>query len=98
VSLSVGAYFGARAIAKHDDPAAVCTLQPCTVAHDLNADAAMSANVSTVTIAAGLATVAVATVLWLGLGDRASATRRPGVVVWPAVEPNRAGLQVAATF
>jgi hypothetical protein len=96
VSLSVGAYFGARAIAKHDDPDAVCTLQPCTMAHDLNADAATSADVSTVTIAAGLATVAVAAFLWLG--DRASATRRPGVVVWPAVAPNRTGLQFAATF
>ncbi len=96
VSLSVGAYFGARAIAKHDEPDAVCTLQPCTVAHDLNAEAATSANVSTVTIAAGLATVAVAAFLWLG--DRASATKRPGVVVWPAMAPNRAGLQFAATF
>ena len=96
VSLSVGAYFGARAIAKHEDPGAVCTLQPCTAAHDLNADAATSADVSTVTIAAGLATVAVAAFLWLG--DRGSATRRPGVVVLPAVAPNRAGLQFAATF
>jgi hypothetical protein len=96
VSLSVGAYFGARAIAKHDDPDAVCRLQPCTVAHDLDADAATSADVSTVTIAAGLATVAVAAFLWLG--DRGSATRHPGVVVWPAVAPNQAGLQFAATF
>jgi hypothetical protein len=96
VSLSVGAYFGARAIAKHDDPDAVCRLQPCTVAHDLNADAATSADVSTVTIAAGLASVAVATFLWLG--DGAGASRRPAVVVWPAVAPNRAGLQLAATF
>jgi hypothetical protein len=95
-SVAVGAYFGGRAIAKHDDPASVCTLRPCTVAQQINADAATSADVSTVTIAAGLAVVALAAFLWLG--DSGGTSSHARVVVSPAVTPNGGGLHVAARF
>jgi hypothetical protein len=97
VSVGVGTYFGVRAINDHNGTDALCTMMPCmpkTIS--LNNDAGTSADVSTVTIIAGLAGLGVGTFLWFWKPSPSSESRPVAVV--PVLAPGRGGVEVTGSF
>jgi hypothetical protein len=96
VAAGVGTYFGIRAISKHDDPAATCTLQPCTAATTLNGDAKTAADASTLSFGIAIAAIVAGGVLWLtdtsGKGDHAA------IHVTPEVAWGRGSIDVGGSF
>jgi hypothetical protein len=95
-SIGVGSYFGVRAINDHDAPGALCTTSPTcsTMSTSLNNDAGTSADVSTVTIIAGLAGLGVGTFLWVW--KPSPETRAVAVV--PVLAPGRGGVELTGSF
>jgi hypothetical protein len=92
----VGTYFGVRALSKHNDPEATCTLEPCTVAINLNSSAKTAADASTLSFAVALAALGASAILWFsdtsGHGDHA------GIHVTPSVGWGRGSLDLGGTF
>jgi hypothetical protein len=96
VAAGVGTYFGVKAVSKHDDPAATCTLQPCTVAVALNSDAKSAADASTVSFAVALVALGTGAFLWFG--DTSGRGDKATIAVTPNVAWGRAGLDVGGRF
>jgi hypothetical protein len=96
VAAGLGTYFGVTAIAKHNDPGAVCTAEPCTTADKLNSDATSAADASTVSFAVAAVAVGVGAFLWLGdsSGKRSTTSLR----LAPSFAPGRAGVEVGGGF
>ncbi len=92
----VGTYFGVKALSKHHESDATCTLQPCTVAIDTNNDAKSAADASTISFGIGIAALVASGVLWFtdtsGHGDHA------GIQVTPEVAWGRGGIDLAGRF
>ena len=72
----VGTYFGVTALSKHNDPAATCTLEPCTAAINLNSSAKTAADASTLSFAVALAALGGSAVY--GSATRADTETTPG--------------------
>jgi hypothetical protein len=97
VSIGVGTYSGITAIHDHDSPEGVCTTNPCsTQSKSLNDDAGTYADVSTVTIIAGLAGLGVGGFLWLWKPSLGSDSK--SVSLEPIVAPGRGGLELVGGF
>jgi hypothetical protein len=96
VAAGIGTYFGVTALSKHDDPAATCTLLPCTQANALNDDAKKAADASTISFVAALVALGTGAFLWFG--DTSGRSEKSSVVVTPEVGPGHAGLALGATF
>jgi hypothetical protein len=92
----VGTFFGMRAISKHGDPAAICTLEPCTQAITLNNEAKSAADASTLSFAVALAALGGSAVLWFT--DPGGHTDRAGIHVTPVVAWGRGSIDVGGSF
>jgi hypothetical protein len=97
VAAGIGTYFGVTAISKHDDPDAICTLEPCTQANALNSDAKSAADASTVSFAVALVALGTGAFLWFGDTSGARADRAHLEIV-PDAGWGRAGLRVGGDF
>jgi hypothetical protein len=96
VGVGLGTYFGLSAISKHRDPAATCTIEPCTHADSLNHDAGTAADLSTVSFAVGLVGLGLGAFLWLG--DTSGRSDKAAVTVTPAWGPRQGGINLRAAF
>jgi hypothetical protein len=96
VAAGIGTYFGVTALSKHNDPAATCTLQPCTSADALNSDAKNAADASTVSFAVALVALGTGALLWFG--DANGRANKATMAVTPDVAWGRAGLDLAGKF
>ena len=96
VAAGIGTYFGLKALSKHDDPAATCTLEPCTTADALNSDAKSAADASTVSFAVALVALGTGAFLWFG--DASGRGDKAAIAVTPNVAWGRAGVDLGGRF
>jgi hypothetical protein len=97
VALGAGTYFGIRAISEHHDPAAACTVTPCSKESiTKNDEAKRTADFSTASFIVGLATLGVGAFLWFG--ESHSSAPRASVTVAPRLGPTRTGADLSIAF
>jgi hypothetical protein len=92
----VGTYFGVSAISKHNDPAATCTLEPCTAADALNESAKKAADASTLSFAIALAALGASAIVWFS--DTSPSPDHAGIHVTPSVGWGRGAIDVGGSF
>jgi hypothetical protein len=92
----LGTFFGVRALAKHDDPAATCTLEPCTAAIALNDSAKWAADASTLSFGVALAAMGAGAILWFT--DASGRADHGGIRLIPDVTKGRAAIDVGGSF
>jgi hypothetical protein len=92
----VGTYFGVSAISKHNDPAATCTLEPCTAADALNESAKKAADASTLSFAIALAALGASAIVWFS--DTSPTPDHAGIHVTPSVGWGRGAIDVGGRF
>jgi hypothetical protein len=96
VAAGVGTYFGLKAISKHNDPNATCTLQPCSDQTTLNNEAKSAADVSTVSFAIAGGALVAGAILWFT--DTSGQSEHAGVYVTPEVAWGRGGIDLGGRF
>jgi hypothetical protein len=92
----VGTYFGVTAISKHNDPAATCSLEPCTAADNLNDSAKKAADASTLSFAVALAALGASAIVWFS--DTSGSGEHAGIHVTPSVAWGRGSIDVGGRF
>jgi hypothetical protein len=67
LGVAAGSVAGAIAISKHNAPGAICTTNPCSsTSTQLNSDAGLAADASTVTFIVGAIGLGLGAFLWFG--------------------------------